>query len=90
MWMESTVILLFILMVILFIGFIWKEKVKDERESLHRHISSRFAYLAGVAVLAVGIITQTINENLDPWLVVVICIMILGKLFGLIYSRVKH
>ena len=89
-WMEATVIGLLVLFAALFIGLIWKERVKDERESLHRHISSRFAYLASVAVLTLGIIFQTVKENLDPWLVAVICIMILGKLFGLIYSRIKH
>jgi len=75
---------------IAFVVFVWKEKVADERERLHRHISARAAYLAGTAVLVIGVIVQSASHILDPWLVIALAAMILGKIIGLIYSKVTH
>lgn len=88
--MQLLAVIFIILLLVLFLGFVWKEKVRDERESLHRHISSRFAYLAGVIVLALGVIIQALNHQLDFWLVLALCTMILFKMFGLIFSQLKH
>ncbi len=75
---------------ILFAVFVWRENVKDERESLHRYIAARFAYIAGTATLVLGVILQSLKHIVDAWLVIVLVIMILAKIVGRIYSQQKH
>lgn len=66
-------------------SFIWHERVRDEREAMHRMYASRAAYLAGAGTLTLGIITQGLHHNVDLWLVYALGAMILAKLFT-IYS----
>lgn len=75
---------------IFFAGFIYKEKVSDERETLHRFLASRYAYLLGTSVLVLGVIIQTFQHTLDPWLIIALITMILGKIAGQIYGKIKH
>lgn len=75
---------------IVFATFVWKEKAADERESLHRYIAARFAYLAGTAILIVGVIIQSFNHLLDFWLIFALAVMIFAKIIGRIYSQFKH
>ena len=75
----------------LFAGFVWKEKVRDEREQLHKMIAGRLAYLAGVGVLVLGIAVEGFTmAHVDPWLLFALLAMILGKIFGFFYSRSHH
>ena len=75
----------------LFAGFVWKEKVRDEREQLHKMIAGRLAYLAGVGVLILGIAVEGFTmAHVDPWLLFALLAMILGKIFGFFYSRSHH
>ncbi len=69
---------------------LWKENRGDERVEYHKFISSRFAYFAAVATLVVAIIFQTLRSELDPWLVVTVCILLLAKIAGIIYANIKH
>lgn len=79
-----------IVLFIIFAGFIWKETPGDEREQMHKFIASRFAYFAIVATLITGVILQSFNGGIDPWIVVAICVGLLAKIVGLIYGHVKH
>lgn len=74
----------------LFASFIWRENAHDEREGLHRMIAGRVAFIVGSGVMVLGIIVQSIKHNLDPWLVFILGVMILAKIGGIIYSRIKH
>lgn len=74
----------------IFASFIWKENARDERENLHKMIAGRIAFLAGSAVLVIGIVLQSLSHQLDVWLVITLVVMILAKAAGLIYSRVKQ
>ena len=81
------------LLVILFLvlaGFIWKETPGDERQELHKYISTRFAYFAGITILFTGVCIETLRENLDMWLVVALCVMLFSKFLGLVYAYKKH
>lgn len=88
-WMSSmfmpTVLCAFSLLVIAFIAVSWKEQALDEREELHRAKAGRIAYIATVLTLTLGIIIQTANETLDPWLIITLLIMILSKLLARMY-----
>ena len=85
-FMTPVLVLLFII----FAAALWRETPGDEREQLHKFIASRFAYFAAVTVLIIGITYQSLNNAIDPWLVIAICIMLLAKILGLIYGYFKH
>lgn len=74
----------------IFASFVFREKAKDERESFHQMLAGRVAFLTGSAVLVLGIIIQSLKHNLDLWLVFAFGAMILAKIIGLLYGRVKY
>ncbi|MEK7551258.1 MAG: hypothetical protein AAB532_01525 [Patescibacteria group bacterium] len=86
LFMVPTLILFFVI----FAGVVWKEKTTDERQELHKLIASRFAYFASVTILVIGIIYQSYYGSIDPWLVIAVCVILLSKIFGLIYGYIKH
>ena len=86
---NSLLILGFIVAFLTFAAFVLKEKSKDEREELHILKAGRISYLSGVGILVIGIILQALKHEVDPWLVIAICVMVLSKIFSRIYSRFK-
>lgn len=86
---NSLLILGLIVAFLVFAAFVIREKSSDERETLHVLKAGRFSYLTGVGVLVLGIIVQALEHEVDPWLVLAICAMILSKLLSRIYSRFK-
>jgi len=70
----------------IFASFILREKVFDERDSVHRTLAGRNAFIAGSAVLMLAIVVQELKESLDPWLVVVFIVMILVKITTRMWS----
>ena len=75
---------------IVFAGLLWKESPGDERDQLHKFIASRFAYFAVIATLIIGVIFQSFKGEVDPFLIIGICIALLTKILGLIYGHIKH
>lgn len=75
---------------IMFAGFLWKETPGDEREQLHKYIASRSAYFATITALIVGVILQSFKGEIDPFLVIAICVGLLTKIISLIYGHIKH
>jgi hypothetical protein len=86
---TSTLIVLLILAFLILAAFVWREKPEDERESLISMMAGRAAYLLGVGVLVIGIVYQVLMQEIDPWLILSLCVMILAKLGFLFYSRYK-
>jgi uncharacterized membrane protein AbrB (regulator of aidB expression) len=78
-----------IVLFITFATFLWKENSGDEREEFHRLFADRIAYLCGSGILLIGIISGEISHAPDPWLIVALAIMIIAKVGGLIYSKIK-
>lgn len=72
-----------------FASFLWREQPRDEREEHHRYLASRFAFLIGSGVLVIAVIVQSLQHRLDPWIVLVLGAMILAKVSGLVYGRVR-
>lgn len=64
---------------LLFLLFIWRERVSDEREQLHQYLAARAAFVAGGAVLLVALVVQTFAHTLDPWIPVSLASMVLAK-----------
>jgi hypothetical protein len=82
-------LILLILSFISFSAFLWREKPADERESLHALLAGRIAYLIGVGILIAGIIVQSTKHNIDPWLIITLCAMVVTKMILIIYSKDK-
>jgi len=91
LWMPDTLMYLMVgslvVLFAIFAGFLWRESALDEREQLHKMIAGRVGYLAGMAVLVVGIAAQGVASHVDPWLVLTLGAMILGKIAGLWYGK---
>lgn len=78
------------ILALIFSSFIWKETAQDERESMHRLLAGRNAFLAGAGILLLGIAIQTFQHRLDSWLVSTLGIMVFTKLVTRWYSRSKY
>jgi len=93
-WMPTAMLMMMVLGLALafalFASFVWRENHKDEREGFHKMVAGRIAYLTGTALLTLGIIVQSFGHEIDSWLVLVLGAMILAKIIGLIYGRVKY
>ncbi len=93
-WMPNMMVIMMLCVIVVafgfFAGLIWREQGGDEREQYHTMIAGRIGYLAGVGTLIIGIITQTVTtHNIDPWLVIVLGVMIIAKIVALAYGRSK-
>lgn len=67
---------------ITWVGFHWQERAVDEREELHRFLAGRFAYFVGASILMLGILIQSLQHNVDTWLVGALIGMILAKILS--------
>lgn len=73
-----------------FATFIWNERASDEREVFNRLFSGRVGFLTGAVAVMVGIMVQSVMEKpVDPWLVVALALMLLGKIIASAYSDEK-
>lgn len=94
LWMPSALFMMIVLglavVFAVFVSFVWKENTRDEREMLHKMLAGRIAYLVGAGMLVLGIIVQSFSHEIDPWLVLTFGVMILAKIAGIIYGRIKH
>lgn len=92
-WMPtmfmSMVLVGFIVAFVVFSAFIWRESDGDERDMHHRLMAGRFGFLSGCAVLVGAIIYQSLQHQLDPWLLMVLIVMVLSKLISRIALE-KH
>ncbi len=66
--------------------FVLRERAKDEREVSHRALAGRVAFLAGSAVLVLGIITEGMAHAVDPWLVLALVVMVITKMATRVYG----
>lgn len=89
LWMPTmmTMSILLVVVVIMSIwsGFIMKEQAVDERELIHRMNAGRVAYLSGTALLTLALIVQGLNHHIDPWIAYTLSIMVISKLIARIY-----
>ena len=74
----------------LYAGILFRQRARDEREALHLYRASRFAYMAGVALLVVAIVIQSFRGGTDPWLFYILGGMVIVKLAILFWSRIRN
>lgn len=87
---SSMVLIGLVVTFMIFAIFIWREKSEDEREDQHRLAASRAGFLVGAGLLVIGIIVQTINHDIDEWLLIALSGMILSKLLTRLYNQVQN
>lgn len=85
--MHITILALTIVIFGIFASFVLHERAKDEREGAHRMLAGRIAFLSGATTLIIGIIFQVVQDNIDPWLILTLVVMILAKIATLLYSE---
>jgi len=89
-WMPDMIVIVLLAFALVLFGifasFILREKIFDERDSLHRTLAGRNAFLAGSTILMLGIIIQGYFHSVDPWLVVALIVMIIVKIATRIWS----
>lgn len=74
----------------LYLTLLVKESPKDERERLHRFLANRTGYLLGAGVLVIGAVYQGfVESHIDPWLLLALGVMAVGKIASLLHSE-KH
>ncbi|HUZ92493.1 MAG TPA: hypothetical protein VNG29_00650 [Candidatus Paceibacterota bacterium] len=69
--------------------FIWRENPADERERLHNLSADQMAFLAGSGFLLLGIVVGEFARQSDPWLILALDVMIIAKIAGLMYAKIK-
>lgn len=85
---HITLALVLLICVGLFGVFIFKERVRDEREQLHRLLAGRYAFLVTAAILVSGLIMQTLfTHRVDPWLAFALGGMVIAKIIGRIWAE---
>jgi Ca2+/Na+ antiporter len=88
-WMPSMVAMTVLFVAVVFVGiwtgFIMKEKVRDERELMHRMYSGRVAYLLGLFVLTLALVVQGFSHHVDPWIAGTLWVMVISKLIARLY-----
>lgn len=90
MWMPDMMhIVVFAALLVafgVFASFILREKVEDERDSVHRGLAGRSAFLFGSAMLLIGILQQGLHGSVDPWLIATLVSMVVVKIITRMYS----
>ena|SRR3989344_4506289 len=87
---EMMLIVGLVLMFGLFTLFVWREKVQDERDSMLRMMADRIGFLTGSAMLIIGIVIESLRHQLSDWLLIALASMIIAKISGIIYGRIKY
>jgi hypothetical protein len=89
-WMPSMMVVGMLILTLVLFGifasFILREKTVDERDAVHETLAGRNAFLAGSALLILGIVVEGYTHTVDPWLVVTLVVMIAAKIATRIWS----
>ncbi len=67
-------------------GFVMYERAPDEREAVHRMNAGRMAYLSGIVLLTVALVTEGLAHHIDPWISLTLATMVVVKLLSRFYS----
>lgn len=70
--------------------FVERERAYDERDEIHRMLAGRVAFHVGAAFLTIGIAVQSLQDQLDPWLVAALVVMIVAKTIARGYADARR
>ena len=87
---DAMLLTIFVVAYLVFAATIWKESPSDERENLHRLEANRVAFIVGSTLAVIGIVQQTLEHNIDIWLMGVLTTMVSGKVVSRIISQWRN
>lgn len=95
LWMPAPLFYLataiFVILFASFLVFVWRERAHDEREQLHKMVAARIGYLFGMATIAGVLLVQAIvYHHTDPLFIVALLVMVIGKMAGMLYSKMRY
>jgi len=67
-----------------YILLVHQEQPADEREQSISLVAGKYSYIAGVVVLSIGIVVQSLDHELDIWLPLTLSTMVLAKLLAIV------
>jgi hypothetical protein len=67
--------------------FVWHENPRDEREYAVASQAGRTAYLIGAAILTVGVAVQTLQHDVDLWLLISLASMVFAKVITNVHKN---
>jgi hypothetical protein len=82
---EMIALLIVVVLLTIWAGFIMYEHAEDERELIHTMHAGRVAYLSGIAILTLALLVQGFSHAIDPWIPVALAVMVLSKLTARLY-----
>jgi len=87
-------IVCYIVVVLMFLVFIFgiiKSKDGDEREAQHRVMAADTGFIAGGVTVLIAIAYQTFNgHSVDPWMFLILVVMLATRLAVRIYLNSKN
>lgn len=90
LWMpgstEMALVLVATILAVVYAGFVLMEQGGDERETLHRMIAGRAAFLTSVAVLTTALLYQGLTHTIDLWIPAALGLTILAKIVARIWA----
>jgi hypothetical protein len=85
MMRELVALVCVTVLLLVWASFVLLETSVDEREVNLKMRSGRVAYVAGLAVLLLALIVQTMSHTIDPWIPGALAVMVLAKQFTRMY-----
>ncbi len=82
---EMIALLIVVILLLVWAGFVLQEQAHDEREVILKMKSGRVAYLSGLGVLMLALVVQGFAHAIDPWIAIALVVMVLSKLFTRLY-----
>ncbi len=79
---QFALLIVFMCSVAAFVFFHWRKLKRTELNHQKLPILERFVFLSIITMLSVAIIIQALNRDLDVWLVVILVLAILIKIFA--------
>ena len=89
MW-EKTLVVLFIALYGLYVGIVFRERAKDERERIHLAWAERCGFLVGTGLLVLFIILDIFRITSEKALIFVLGGMVLTKVIVLFFLRQRN
>ena len=84
---EMIALLIVVVLLLVWAGFVMQETAYDEREVLLKMKSGRIAYLSGLGILMLALVVQGVHDAIDPWIAIALAIMVLAKLVTRIFEE---
>jgi hypothetical protein len=82
---EMIALLVVVVLLIIWGGYVMQEDARDEREVTLKMRSGRLAYLSGLGFLTLALIMQGLAHTIDPWIAGALAVMVGVKLLARLY-----